>query len=123
MSSWTDELKTEVIDKYTSQNPTPENTLDLVADIADKCNVTVNGLRMVLSKAGVYVARGTTAATNASDPTKAKKKSKDESLKELTTLLTQHGVEVDDGIISKLTGKAAEFFIKAFNHLLEDESE
>ncbi len=119
MSSWTDELKAQVIEEYTSQNPTAETTLDIVAAIAEKHNVTVNGTRMILSKGGVYVARGSTTATT--DTPKVKKKTKDESLTELSTLLTEHGVEVDDTIISKLTGKAAEFFIGAFNHILNDE--
>lgn len=118
MSTWTDELKEEVIEQYTSQDPTPETTMEIVEGIAEEHGLTVNGVRMVLSKAGEYVAKGKTAS--ASTEGKTKKKPKQESLDDLTTILKDNSVEVDDTVISKLTGKAAEFFIGAFKTVTAD---
>ena len=53
--AWTDEKKAEVIEAYESANPTPENSMEIVAEIAEEHNESPNGVRMVLTKAGVYV--------------------------------------------------------------------
>ena len=55
MSTWTDETKQEAVDMYTSEEPTPENSMEIVADIAEQLGQTPNGVRMILTKAGVYV--------------------------------------------------------------------
>lgn len=125
MSDWTPELKAEVIEEYTSSNPTAETTIEIVEKLAEKHDKTVNGLRMILSKGNVYVSAGKKTTTTAADSNKPKRKSKQDSLDELNTLLTSNGVELDDTVTSKLTGKAAEFFIGAFKTILdtEDESE
>jgi hypothetical protein len=117
MSNWTDELKAQVIAEYEAENPTPETTTEIIAVLADKHEKTVNGIRMILSKAGKYVAKtaASAASASASGEKKAPRKSKQDSLDELTALLESHGVEVDDTVVSKLTGKAAEFFIGAVN--------
>ncbi len=73
---------------------------------------------MILSKAEVYVAK-TAASTSSASGTKTTRKSKQESLDELSALLTKCGVEIDGTVIDKMTGKAAEYFIKAFNHIIE----
>jgi HEAT repeat protein len=118
MSDWTDEKKAAVIKEYQDQKPTPENTMDIVADLAQAHNVTVNGVRQILAKANVYVAKGK-ATTAADTEAKPKRKSKQESLDDLDKILTDNGVEVDSSITSKLTGKAAEYFIEAFKTILK----
>ena len=55
MSTWTDETKQEAIDMYVEENATPENSMEIVADIAEQLGQTPNGVRMILTKAGVYV--------------------------------------------------------------------
>ena len=40
---------------YTSAEPTPETSMEIVADIAEQMGESVNGVRMILTKAGVYV--------------------------------------------------------------------
>ena len=59
--SWTDEKKQEAIDMYVGEEPTPENSMEIVADIAEQLEESPNGVRMILTKAGVYV-RKTPAA-------------------------------------------------------------
>ena len=53
--SWTDEKKQEAVDLYTAEEPTPENSMEIVADIAEQLEESPNGVRMILTKAGVYV--------------------------------------------------------------------
>ena len=56
MSDWTDELKEEVVAAYLEREPTPENTMDIVKELAEEYDgKTPNSIRMILSKAGVYV--------------------------------------------------------------------
>jgi len=57
--AWTDELKQEVIDAYLAQDPTPETSMEIVKDIAKEFEQSANGVRMVLSRAEVYVKKST----------------------------------------------------------------
>ena len=59
--AWTDEKKAEVIEAYEAQNPTPENSMEIVAEIAEEFDESPNGVRMVLTKAGVYVKKAPAA--------------------------------------------------------------
>lgn len=121
MSQWTDESRQQVIDQYTAGNPTPENTLDLIEQIAEEHEKTVNGVRMILSKASVYVSKTANATSATSDSgDKPKRKTKQESLDELSAILTKHGVEADVTIIDKLTGKAADYFTASITHIIEN---
>ena len=120
-SQWTDELKQEVIAAYEAAEPTPETTTEIISDLAEQHDKTVNGIRMVLSKAGVYVAKTPqNASSGGASGDKPKRKTKQESLDELAALLTDHGVEVDSTIVDKMTGKAAEYFITSIKHIIEN---
>ena len=122
MSQWTEELKQQVIEEYEASNPTPENTTEIIEELAEKHEKTVNGTRLILSKAGVYIAQASksNSTTNSSSGDKTPRKSKQDSLDELTALLVEHGVTVDDTIISRMTGKAAEFVITSIKHVIEN---
>lgn len=112
-TQWTDELRAEVVAEYEAANPTAENTMEIVAEIAEKHELSVNGVRMALSKAGVYIKKETGSASAAP---KAKKEgtstriSKDDAINALRTTLEDKGLDVDEEIITKLTGKAAVYF-------------
>ena len=114
MSGWTDELKSEVIEEYTSANPTAENSTEIVSKIADRIGKTPNGVRMILSKAGVYVKK---------EPEKPSGKpsgggtrvSKEAAQNSLAELIKARGKEVDDSIVSKLTGKACVYLVEVFS--------
>ena len=62
--AWTDEKKQEAIDMYVAEEATPENSMEIVKDIAEQLEESPNGVRMILTKAGVYV-RKTPAPTSA----------------------------------------------------------
>jgi predicted transcriptional regulator len=53
--AWTDESKAEAVQMYQDSEPTPETSMEVVKEIADHLGESPNGVRMILTKAGVYV--------------------------------------------------------------------
>ena len=107
--AWDDEKKEQVINMYEAENPTPETSMEIVKDIADEVGESPNGVRMILSKAGVYVKKDATSNGSASKPTSTRV-SKQESQDTLAAAIIARGHLVDQDIVSKLTGKAAIYF-------------
>ena len=118
MSTWTDETKQEAVSMYTDENPTPENSMEIVADIAEQLGQTPNGVRMILTKAGVYV-RKTPAAKSSGGSTGGTRVSKADAQDNLSSAISDAGMEVDASIIEKLTGKAANYFADIINKINE----
>lgn len=113
--SWTDELKSKAIALYKELEPTPSTTIECVKEVAERLGegVTANGVRAILSKAGVYIAAGKAASAAkpaAESETKATRVSKEAAIAELVSAINDTGVEPDMEILSKLTGKAAIYF-------------
>lgn len=105
---WTPEFKQEVMDAYIERNPTPETTMDIVKDLAQEYEKTANGVRMVLTKGGVYVKKEVTkAAASASEGTKSTRVNKAEAIDTLKKVIADAGKDVDADICDRLTGKAA----------------
>ena len=42
--SWTDEKKQEAVEMYTAEEPTPENSMEIVKDIAEQLEESPNGV-------------------------------------------------------------------------------
>ena len=107
---WDDENKAQLIKQYEEAKPTPETSSEIVADLAEEFEATVNGVRIILSRAGVYVKKWTAKAGTTSTASGEKKESKADSLARLTKAIEAQGIDADDTIISKMTGKAAAYF-------------
>lgn len=120
MSAWTDELKAKAIEDYKKAEPTGENSMDIVNEIAEEMGMSPNGVRMILSKAGVYVAKTAkdgpkkAAAGGGAAKTGGTKVSKEGAHGALKEAIEAAGKEADMEIISKLTGKAAVYFTSLF---------
>jgi hypothetical protein len=117
LSTWNDELKADAIKQYLDQDPTPETSVQIVADVAENMGFTPNSVRMILSKAGVYVTKGTPAKkADKESGTKAAgtRVSKESAHAALTAAIEAAGKEVNEEVISKLTGKAAQYFTTLF---------
>jgi 2,3-bisphosphoglycerate-independent phosphoglycerate mutase len=113
--AWTEEQKQSVIEAYKAGDPTPENSTELIKEIAEEMEQSANGVRMVLVQAGVYVKKEASTSTSkggTSKSTGAPRVSKDSQIAELRALIEAKGAEVDDEILTKLTGKAAAYFAK-----------
>lgn len=111
--AWTDEKKAEVIEAYEAANPTPETSMEIVKDIADEFEESPNGVRMVLTKAGVYVKKAPASGGAKAGSTGGNgggRVSKAAAIEALSAAISDAGQEVDEEIVSKLTGKAAQYF-------------
>lgn len=108
MSDWTDEKRNQVVAMYKERNPTPENSMEIVKEIAEEVGASANGVRMILSKEGVYVKKEASTSSNSSKSTGSSTRvSKEEAHKRLLNAI---GDNADTDIVSKLTGKAALYF-------------
>lgn len=116
--SWTDETKAKAIQAYKDAEPTGDNSTEIVKQIAEDMSESPNGVRMILVQAGVYVKKEAASATTtktgtaAKDGAKAPRVSKEDQIAELKAAILDKGGEADDDILSKLTGKAAAYFLK-----------
>ena len=108
--AWDQEKKDAVIAAYQEQNPTPENSIEIVKEIAEEYDESPNGVRMILSKAEVYVKKAPAAPSNGNGGGGGTRVSKAAAQEALVTALNDMGAEVDEEIISKMTGKAAQYF-------------
>ena len=106
--AWTDEAKAQVVEMYTAEDVTPENSMEIVKTIADELNESPNGVRMILTRAGVYVKKSPVASSNGSGG--GGRVSVAGAQAELTSAISDMGEQPDEAIISKLTGKAALYF-------------
>ena len=114
--AWTDESKEQAIEMYQDAEPTPETSMEIVKDIAEELGESPNGVRMILTKAGVYV-RKTPAAKSSGGSPGGGRVSVADAQDKLTSVLGDAGQEVDAAIISKLTGKAAVYFANVIESL------
>lgn len=114
--AWDDDKKAQAISMYEEREPTPENSMEIVSEIAEELAESPNGVRMILSKAGVYVKKEAAAAGSKSKTTKttSTRVSKEDAQAQLIAAIEAAGKEVDSDIISKLTGKAAVYFAGLF---------
>lgn len=117
MSNWTEELKQEVIDKYVAAGPTGENSTEIIKEIAEEMDQSPNGVRMILVQANVYVKKDAGSPTGKGGTAKGKTEgtgekrvSKESQVAALKEAIEAKGGEVDEDILSKLTGKAAAYF-------------
>lgn len=119
--AWTDDQKKSAIQQYKDGNPTPENSTELIKEIAESMEQSANGLRMILVQAGVYVKKDpattstTKTGTTAKTGDKAPRVSKEDQIAALRVVIEAKGAKVDDEILSKLTGKAAAYFVEVLN--------
>ena len=109
--AWDDDKKAAVIAAYEEANPTPETSMEVVKEIADEFEESANGVRMILSKAGVYVKKTPAASgSGTSSGGGSSRVSKAAAQETLIAALTDAGAEIDNDIVEKLTGKAAQYF-------------
>lgn len=128
--AWTDEKREAVIAEYVETMETQfdtaaeraASTTEVVAQIAEKHGETVNGTRMVLSRAGVYIKKEDTPRASASTGGGTTRINKADALQSLkTTIGSIDPALVEDEIIDRLTGKAAAYFVGVLTAALASE--
>ena len=115
--AWTDESKQEAVEMYLEQEPTPETSMEIVKDIADHLGESPNGVRMILTKAGVYVKKSPATGAAKSSGGGSARVSKADAAEALKGALSDAGQDIDDDIIDKLTGKASVYFTGVINNI------
>lgn len=117
--AWTDEQKEQAKTQYLAADPTAETSAEIIKQIAEDMDQSPNGVRLILVQAGIYVKKGEvskpagkTSTTTKKDGETVKRASKDEQIAELRAAIEARNAEVDDEILTKLTGKAAAYFTK-----------
>jgi hypothetical protein len=115
--AWTDESKEQAVEMYQDAEPTPETSMEIVKDIAEELGESPNGVRMILTKAGVYVRKTPAAKSSGGGSTGGGRVSVADAQDKLTSVLSDAGQEVDAAIVSKLTGKAAVYFTTVIESL------
>ena len=113
--AWTDESKAQAVEMYTEAEPTPETSMEIVKDIAEELGESPNGVRMILTKAGVYVKKAPATGSSKSSTGGGTRVSKADAAQSLKDALSDAGQDIDDDIIDKLTGKASVYFAGVIN--------
>ena len=115
--AWTDEKKAEAVAAYLAAEPTSSTSMEIVKEIAEDLEESPNGVRMILTKQGVYIKKdpAPSSAKAAGGSTGGTRVSKASAQEALIAAITDAGQPVDEEIVSKLTGKAAQYFTTVLN--------
>ena len=113
--AWTDEAKELAVEKYLAEEPTPENSMEIVKDIAAELSESPNGVRMILTRAGVYVKKTPATKSTSGGGGGGGRVSVADAQQSVSNAISDAGMEADQAIISKLTGKAANYFAEIIN--------
>ena len=108
--AWDDDKKAQAVEMYEAQDPTPETSMEIVKEIAEELSESPNGVRMILTKAGVYVKKAPATGNGGGTSSGGTRVSKQAAQDALIAAINDKGLSVDEDIISKLTGKAAQYF-------------
>ena len=115
-----EKLKLEIKEAYLEGEPTPDNTVELVASLADQFERSVNSIRMILM--GMKNEDGSSVYVKKEPPKASEKKggtrvNKADALDALTKALESNDLEADEDIIKRMTGKAAIYFTEVIESL------
>ena len=117
--AWDDDKKAQAVNLYEEAEPTPETSMEIVKDIAEELDESPNGVRMILTKAGVYVKKTPATKSSGGSTGGGTRVSKAAAAEALIAALGDAGQEADEEIISKLTGKASQYFTKVITAINE----
>jgi len=117
--AWDDDKKAQAVSLYEEAEPTPETSMEIVKDIAEELDESPNGVRMILTKAGVYVKKTPAAKASGGATGGGTRVSKAAAAEALIAALGDAGQEVDEEIVAKLTGKASQYFTKVIQAINE----
>jgi hypothetical protein len=120
--AWTDEKRKLVVDSYVATMETDYTTdeerasasVEVVKDLADEHGETPNGVRQMLSSAKVYIkatpVKPKASAASTGTATRVNKAEAIQTLRDLISQATDSPDNLDEDILSKMTGKAAQYF-------------
>ena len=115
---WDDARRAEAVSAYEALEPTAENSVECVKQVALDMGESVNGVRTILSKQGVYIKK--TPATKSDSAPKeggTKRVGKAEQQALLINAINDSGQEADESIIEKLSGKASAYLAEVIGKI------
>lgn len=112
--TWDAEKRQKAVELYMREEPTPETSTEIVKQVANDLGESPNGVRLILTKEGVYVKKAVSASTPKST-SGGTRVSKAAAIEALSAAISDLGEEVDEDIVNKLTGKAAQYFANLLN--------
>ena len=118
MSRWDDEdFKEQVRTAYLESEPTSETNSEILQQMGLDFEISPNSIRVFLAKENILVKKLTepTVPGVKSATTGTKRISKEKVLGDLKVLIASKGKEVDNAILDKLTGKAAQYLIEVIS--------
>lgn len=119
--AWDDAKKEKAVKMYLDSEPTAETSVEIVKQIAEDLEETQNGVRMILSKADVYIkSSGTAKATKEPVEGKTTRVSKADSISELKQTISATGYAINDEVLDKLTGKQAVYLTAVIKATIKD---
>lgn len=111
-SAWEDEeFKEQLKQAYLEQKPTPDTNQEIISQLGIDFEVSPNSIRVFLTKEGIYVKKASADVTPTGDKPSSKRVSKTAVIAELKSVIESKGKPVEDEILDKLTGKAAQYII------------
>ena len=113
--AWDDAKKDKAIEMYQKAEPTPDNSMEIVKDIAEVLEESPNGVRMILTKAQVYIKKTPAAGKTTAPKEGSTKVSKAAAFEQLSAAIRGLGLEPNSDVIEKLTGKAAIYFTEVLS--------
>ena len=113
IADWNDEgFKNDLKKAYLEAKPTHEANSEILRDLAELFDVSANAIRVFLVRENVYVKQTVEAvSTDNTEVTGTKRVPKEATINKLKKLIEEKGKPVDDAILDKLTGKAAQYII------------
>lgn len=112
IADWNNEgFKEDLKKAYLESNPTPEANAEILKDLADLFDVSANAIRVFLVRENIYVKQSVEALESAQEVTGTKRVPKEATINKLKKLIEEKGKPIDDAILDKLTGKAAQYII------------
>lgn len=113
--AWDDDKRKKAVSMYLESSPTEDNSAEIVKSIAEDLEESPNGVRMILQKAEVYIKKAKTASSSSKAASGGTRVSKQAAVEALSAAIRDAGQEVDEDIVEKLTGKAAQYFTQIIN--------
>lgn len=117
-SRWEDEdFKAQVRAAYLETEPTPETNSEILQQMGLDFEVSPNSLRVFLAKENLLAKKVVepTAEGAKSATTGTKRVSKEKVIGQLKDLIASKDKPVDNDILDKLTGKAAQYLIEVIS--------
>ena len=128
--AWEEDKKQQAIEMYTVEEPTPETSMEIVKLVAEELNESPNGVRMILTRAGVYVKKNPSVGNSSGKTGRVSKAECHQMLVDAVSSMAGIKIEVDrlgiDFILSstqKAWGLPAGFSICSVSSRLLDISE